>query len=162
MDASGQLQDFVTAGLCPEEHQRFLELPEAPAQGEYLREMPHPLERRRSLIRPTPLGSYSLTGRIGSTGTARSMTFCHSVGTDSVVAMQRDFGPTGGKHCRILDIESGPSSAPPASRTRCHSDGNRTSKRPRRVPSEFGADRDLGHPKGGISAVRSSRSVSPG
>ena len=42
-DASGQLQEFVTAGLSPEEHQRFLELPEGPALGEYFRGIPHPL-----------------------------------------------------------------------------------------------------------------------
>ena len=43
MDASGQLQDFVTAGVSPEEHQRFLELPYGPALWEYLREVPEPL-----------------------------------------------------------------------------------------------------------------------
>ena len=43
MDASRQLQDFVTAGLSPEEYQRFLELPQGPALWEYLREVPHPL-----------------------------------------------------------------------------------------------------------------------
>ena len=30
MDGSGRLKDFVTSGLSPEEHQRFLELPHAP------------------------------------------------------------------------------------------------------------------------------------
>ena len=43
MDASGELQDFVTAGVSPEEHQRFLELPYGPALWEYLREVPEPL-----------------------------------------------------------------------------------------------------------------------
>ena len=32
-DASGVLQEFVTAGLSPEEHRRFLELPEGPASS---------------------------------------------------------------------------------------------------------------------------------
>ena len=43
MDASGELQDFVTAGLSPEEHQLFLELPRGLALREHLREVPHPL-----------------------------------------------------------------------------------------------------------------------
>ena len=43
MDGSGQLQDFVTSGLSPEEHQRFLDLPHGPGLWEYLRQVPEPL-----------------------------------------------------------------------------------------------------------------------
>ena len=43
MDASGRLEDFVTAGVSPEEHQRFLELPYGPALWKHLREVPGPL-----------------------------------------------------------------------------------------------------------------------
>ena len=43
MDASGRMQDFVTAGLSPEEYRGFLELPEGPALWEHLREVPRPL-----------------------------------------------------------------------------------------------------------------------
>ena len=43
MDASGQLQDFVTAGVSPEEYQRFLNLPHGPGLWEYLRAIPQPL-----------------------------------------------------------------------------------------------------------------------
>ena len=43
MDASGQVQDFVTAGVSPDERQRFLELPHGPELGEYFREVRHPL-----------------------------------------------------------------------------------------------------------------------
>ena len=43
MDGSGQLQDFVTSGLSPEEHQRFLDLPHGPGLWEYLRQVPQPL-----------------------------------------------------------------------------------------------------------------------
>lgn len=41
MDTSGGLQDFVTAGLSPAEHQRFLELPHGLELWEHLREVPH-------------------------------------------------------------------------------------------------------------------------
>ena len=40
MDASGHLQDFVTAGVSPEEYQRFLHLPHGPDLWEYLRQVP--------------------------------------------------------------------------------------------------------------------------
>ncbi len=43
MDGSGQLEDFVTSGLRPEEHQRFLDLPHGPGLWEYLRQVPQPL-----------------------------------------------------------------------------------------------------------------------
>ena len=43
MDGSGQLQDFVTSGLSPEEHQRFLNLPQGVSLWEYLRQVPQPL-----------------------------------------------------------------------------------------------------------------------
>ena len=46
MDGSGQLEDFVTSGLSPEEHQRFLELPYGPGLWEYLRQVPQPLRLR--------------------------------------------------------------------------------------------------------------------
>ena len=43
MEGSGQLEEFVTSGLAPGEHRRFLELPHGPKLWEYLREVPQPL-----------------------------------------------------------------------------------------------------------------------
>ena len=43
IDGSGQLEEFVTSGLAPGEHQRFLDLPHGPQLWEYLREIPEPL-----------------------------------------------------------------------------------------------------------------------
>ncbi len=43
MDDSGQLQDFVTSGLRPEERQQYMELPFGPDLWEYLRDVPGPL-----------------------------------------------------------------------------------------------------------------------
>ena len=43
MDASGQLQDFVTSGLTPDEHQRFVDLPQGLDLWAYMREIPQPL-----------------------------------------------------------------------------------------------------------------------
>ena len=46
MDGSGQLEEFVTSGLAPGEHQRFLDLPDGPQLWEYLRQVPQPLRLR--------------------------------------------------------------------------------------------------------------------
>ena len=43
LDEQGQLQDFITSGLTPEEHQRFLELPGGPEFFSYLSMIPGPL-----------------------------------------------------------------------------------------------------------------------
>ena len=43
LDESGQLQDFITSGLTPEVHQRFLELPGGPEFFAYLGRLPEPL-----------------------------------------------------------------------------------------------------------------------
>ena len=43
MDDSGQLQDFVTSGLRPEERQQYMDLPFGPDLWEYLRKVPEPL-----------------------------------------------------------------------------------------------------------------------
>ena len=43
LDEQGQLQDFITSGLTPEEHQRFLELPGGPEFFAYLSMTPGPL-----------------------------------------------------------------------------------------------------------------------
>ena len=43
LDEQGQLQDFITSGLTPEEHQRFLELPGGPDFFAYLSMIPGPL-----------------------------------------------------------------------------------------------------------------------
>ena len=43
LDEQGQLQDFITSGLTPEEHQRFLELPGGPEFFAYLSMIPGPL-----------------------------------------------------------------------------------------------------------------------
>ena len=34
LDEQGQLQDFITSGLTPEEHQRFVDLPGGPTRTE--------------------------------------------------------------------------------------------------------------------------------
>ena len=46
LDGSGQLEEFVTSGLAPGEHQRFLDLPDGPQLWEYLRQVPQPLRLR--------------------------------------------------------------------------------------------------------------------
>ena len=43
LDDAGQLQDFITSGLTPEEHRRFLELPGGPEFFAYLSSLPEPL-----------------------------------------------------------------------------------------------------------------------
>ena len=43
LDDQGQLQDFITSGLAPEEHRRFLELPGGPEFFAYLSRIPEPL-----------------------------------------------------------------------------------------------------------------------
>ena len=56
MDASGHLQDFVTAGVSPEEYQRFLNLPHGPGLWEYLRAIPQPLRLWDLAAHLGPLG----------------------------------------------------------------------------------------------------------
>ena len=56
MDASGQLQDFVTAGVSPEEYERFLILPHGPGLWEYLRTIPQPFRLRDLAAHLGPLG----------------------------------------------------------------------------------------------------------
>ena len=46
MDAEGQMEDFITDGLTPEEHQRFLDHPYGLAIWEHLRQVPGPLRLR--------------------------------------------------------------------------------------------------------------------
>ena len=46
MDSSSQLQDFVTSGVSPEEHQRFLDMSYGPRLWEYLRQGTQPLRLR--------------------------------------------------------------------------------------------------------------------
>ena len=46
LDGSGELQDFVTSGLTPEEHEQFLELPYGPGVGKYLSQVLQPLRLR--------------------------------------------------------------------------------------------------------------------
>ncbi len=46
LDGSGELQDFVTSGLTPEENQQFLELPHGPGVGKYLSQVLQPLRLR--------------------------------------------------------------------------------------------------------------------
>ena len=43
LDEQGQLQDFITSGLTPEEHQRFVDLPGGPEFFAYLSMIPRPL-----------------------------------------------------------------------------------------------------------------------
>ena len=46
MDAEGQMEEFITDGLPPGEHQRFLDHPNGYAMWEYLRQVPRPLRLR--------------------------------------------------------------------------------------------------------------------
>ena len=46
MDESGQVQDFVTSGLTPEEHRRFTDLPEGMMFFQYLSNIQEPLRLR--------------------------------------------------------------------------------------------------------------------
>ena len=46
LDEAGQLQDFVTSGLTPEEHQRLVDLPEGPKLFEYFSGLSEPLRLR--------------------------------------------------------------------------------------------------------------------
>ena len=59
IDAEGQMEDFITDGLAPEEHQRFLEHPSGLAMWEYLRQYAQPL-RLRDLA--SHLGELGLPG----------------------------------------------------------------------------------------------------
>ena len=52
----GHLQDFVTAGVSPEDYQRFLHLPHGPGLWEYLRQVPQPLRLRDLAAHLGPLG----------------------------------------------------------------------------------------------------------
>ena len=46
MDGAGQLQEFITSGLAPVEHQRFLDLPHGPEVWEHLRQIQEPIRLR--------------------------------------------------------------------------------------------------------------------
>ena len=46
MDGTGQLQDFVTSGLAPEERQRLLDLPHGPEVWKYLHQVQEPMRLR--------------------------------------------------------------------------------------------------------------------
>ena len=46
LDESGQVQDFVTSGLTPEEHRRFTDLPEGMMFFQYLSNIQEPLRLR--------------------------------------------------------------------------------------------------------------------
>ncbi len=46
IDANGQMEDFITAGLTPAERQRLLDHPDGRALWEYLRQVPQPLRLR--------------------------------------------------------------------------------------------------------------------
>ena len=46
LDESGRIQDFLTSGMTPEEHRRFVELPEGPKLFEHLSRITEPLRLR--------------------------------------------------------------------------------------------------------------------
>ena len=56
-DGAGQLEDFVTSGVTPEQHQRLLDLPQGRNVWEYLLEDPRPL---RLTDLPSHLSSHGL------------------------------------------------------------------------------------------------------
>ena len=46
LDDAGQLSEFITSGLTPQEHQRLLDMPEGPGLFEYFSQLPRPLRLR--------------------------------------------------------------------------------------------------------------------
>ena len=68
LDDSGQLQDFITAGLTPEEHQRFVDLPGGPEFFAYLSNLPEPLRLSDFSAHTTALGLPEIGPPLGPVG----------------------------------------------------------------------------------------------
>ena len=69
LDEQGQLQDFITSGLTPEEHQRFLELPGGPKFFAYLSMNPGPLRLAEFSGHTTSAGLPAIDPPLGPVGT---------------------------------------------------------------------------------------------
>ena len=69
LDEQGQLQDFITSGLTPEEHQRFLELPGGPEFFAYLSMTPGPLRLADFSGHTTSAGLPAIDPPLGPVGT---------------------------------------------------------------------------------------------
>ena len=69
LDEQGQLQDFITSGLTPEEHQRFLELPGGPEFFAYLSMIPGPLRLADFSGHTTSAGLPAIDPPLGPVGT---------------------------------------------------------------------------------------------
>ena len=68
LDEQGQLQDFITSGLTPEEHQRFLELPGGPEFFAYLSMIPGPLRLADFSGHTTSVGLPEIDPPLGPVG----------------------------------------------------------------------------------------------
>ena len=68
LDDSGQLQDFITSGLTPEEHQRFVDLPGGPEFFAYLSNLPEPLRLSDFSAYTTALGLPEIGPPLGPVG----------------------------------------------------------------------------------------------
>ena len=69
LDEQGQLQDFITSGLTPEEHERFLELPGGPEFFSYLSMIPGPLRLADFSGHTTSAGLPAIDPPLGPVGT---------------------------------------------------------------------------------------------
>ena len=68
LDDSGQLQDFITSGLTPEEHERFVNLPGGPELFAYLSGLPGPLRLADFSAHTTALGLPEIGPPLGPVG----------------------------------------------------------------------------------------------
>ena len=69
LDEQGQLQDFITSGLTPEEHQRFVDLPGGPDFFAYLSMIPGPLRLADFSGHTTAAGLPEIGPPLGPVGT---------------------------------------------------------------------------------------------
>ena len=98
MDASGQLQDFVTSGVSPEEYQRFLNLPHGPGLWEYLR------TRLARVVAVMTVQSLTMDGH-------------RSAAASSAPCLCVDALPRMGVFRELLEPSSGPRTTPGARRS---------------------------------------------
>ena len=68
LDDAGQLQDFITSGLTPEEHERFVNLPGGPELFVYLSSLPGPLRLADFSAHTTALGLPEIGPPLGPVG----------------------------------------------------------------------------------------------
>ena len=69
LDEQGQLQDFITSGLTPGEHQRFVDLPGGPEFFAYLSMIPGPLRLADFSGHTTSAGLPAIDPPLGPVGT---------------------------------------------------------------------------------------------